>query len=44
MQLRHLEAVLWHQRVRYIGLDCNRCHLNLMGVAINLRRALVLVA
>jgi hypothetical protein len=33
-----------YQRVRYIGLDRNRCHLNLMGVAINLRRALVLAA
>ena len=43
-QLRHHEAVLWHQRVRCIGLDRNRCHLNLMGVAINLRRARVLAA
>ena len=33
-----------YQRVRYIGLDRNRCHLNLMGAAINLRRALVLAA
>ncbi len=32
------------QRVRYIGLARNRCHLNLMCAAINLRRALVLTA
>lgn len=31
-------------RVRYIGLDRNACHLNLMCSAINLRRALVLEA
>jgi transposase, IS5 family len=31
-----------YQRVRYIGLARNRCHLNLMCVAINLRRALAL--
>ena len=33
-----------YQRVRYIGLARNRCHLNLMCAAINLRRALVLAA
>ena len=33
-----------YQRVRYIGLDRNRCHLHLMCAAINLRRALVLAA
>lgn len=33
-----------YQRVRYIGLSRNRCHLNLMAAAINLRRALVLAA
>lgn len=31
-----------YQRVRYIGLSRNRCHLTLMCIAINLRRALVL--
>lgn len=31
-----------YRRVRYIGLARNRCHLNLMCAAINLRRALVL--
>jgi IS5 family transposase len=31
-----------YQRVRYIGLARNRCHLNLMCAAINLRRALAL--
>jgi len=33
-----------YRRVRYIGLARNRCHLNLMCAAINLRRALVLAA
>jgi IS5 family transposase len=33
-----------YQRVRYIGLSRNRCHLNLMAAAINLRRALILAA
>lgn len=33
-----------YQRVRYIGLARNRCHLNLMCAAINLRRALALAA
>lgn len=33
-----------YQRVRYLGLARNRCHLNLMCAAINLRRALVLAA
>jgi len=33
-----------YQRVSCIGLDRNRCHLNLMAVAINLRRARVLAA
>ena len=31
-----------YRRVRYIGMDRNRCHLNLMCAAINLRRALAL--
>lgn len=31
-----------YRRVRYIGLARNRCHLNLMCAAINLRRALAL--
>lgn len=33
-----------YRRVRYLGLARNRCHLNLMCAAINLRRALVLAA
>ncbi|MBI1206561.1 MAG: transposase, partial [Azospirillum sp.] len=33
-----------YQRVRYIGLAGNRCHLNLMCAAINLRRAVELAA
>lgn len=33
-----------YQRVRYIGLARNRCHLNLMCAAINLRRAVALAA
>jgi IS5 family transposase len=33
-----------YRQVRYIGLDRNRCHLNLMRAAINLRRAVALRA
>jgi transposase, IS5 family len=33
-----------YRRVRYLGLERNRCHLALMCSAINLRRALVLTA
>jgi IS5 family transposase len=33
-----------YRQVRYIGLDRNRCHLNLMCAAINLRRAVTLAA
>ena len=33
-----------YRQVRYIGLARNRCHLNLMCAAINLRRAIALAA
>lgn len=33
-----------YRRVRYLGLARNRCHLNLMCAAINLRRAIALAA
>lgn len=33
-----------YRRVRYLGLERNGCHLHLLAAAINLRRALALMA
>ena len=39
-----MKRIYGYRRVRYMGLARNRCHLNLMCAAINLRRALTLTA